>query len=98
MESLEIIKGRLAKLHTETRNYQDGSTYQGEMRSNMREGIGIYSYSHGDVYFGEWKDNALINGTYMFKNGESYQGSVRNGKHGHGKYRYANGNIYEGGW
>lgn len=39
------------------------------MRGNVREGTGIYSYSHGDVYFGEWKDNALINGTYMFKNG-----------------------------
>ncbi len=74
--------------------------YFGEVDdSNLkRHGLGIYFYSFGDVYFGNWRENVLAEGIYIFKNGESFEGTVKNGKQGWGKYHYANGNLYEGEW
>lgn len=79
------------------KEYFDGSLYYGELNPNgKRNGMGIYIYNNGDVYFGSWKDNTLVDGNYLFRNGESYEGVVKNGKQGNGRYCYVNGNIYEG--
>lgn len=82
------------------KEYYDNSVYYGEVDLNnqKRSGHGIYVYTHGDIYFGLWKDNSLAEGSYIFKNGESYEGVVKNGKQGWGRYYYSNGNIYEGEW
>jgi len=37
--------------------------------SNKRTGLGIYLYPSGDIYFGTWLENQLVDGTYIFKNG-----------------------------
>lgn len=29
----------------------------------------MYLYPQGDIYFGNWKDNNLIDGIYIFNNG-----------------------------
>jgi hypothetical protein len=72
------IKEQLLKFITilENRNtvvkkeYLDGGIYYGELDevSHKRQGLGMYFYTHGDVYFGNWKENVLIDGIYIFKN------------------------------
>jgi hypothetical protein len=55
-------------------------------------------YLRSDLYFGDWKDNNLIDGIYIFKNSDCFEGVVKNGKQGWGRYYYADGKIYEGEW
>jgi hypothetical protein len=77
------------------KEYFDGSSYYGELNANnKRDGSGIYVYNNGDIYFGSWKDNVLVDGNYLFRNGESFEGVVKGGKQGYGRYCYSNGNIY----
>ncbi len=38
----------------EKKTFEDGSEYLGYILNNQREGKGIYNYSNGDNYFGEW--------------------------------------------
>ena len=48
----------------------------------------VYSYSNGDFYEGEWKDNKVHGkGVYIYSNGDKYEGSFINAmKHGQGKF------------
>lgn len=39
------------------KNYVDGSKYEGEVVNEKRNGRGIYHYSNGDKYVGDWKDD-----------------------------------------
>ena len=40
--------------------------------------MGTYTYSSGDVYEGEWKDNAKDGaGTYTYSNGDCFVGTFR---------------------
>lgn len=39
------------------KNYVDSSKYEGEVINDKRNGRGIYHYSNGDKYVGEWKDD-----------------------------------------
>ncbi len=39
----------------------------------FKKGRGIYYYSNGDVYIGDWKEDKFDGtGTYLFQNGERY--------------------------
>ena len=82
------------------KDYFDGSCYFGciDTITQKRSGKGVYYYKVGDLYFGNWNDNVLVDGTYLFKNGQSFSGNVRGGKQGKGIYRYINGNVYKGEW
>lgn len=59
--------------------FDDGSTYQGEVKNHMPDGNGTLKYSNGDIYEGEFK-GGLRNGegTYTWKNGEKYEGYWKN--------------------
>lgn len=37
--------------------YPDGSKYEGEWKSGIRDGLGKYTYANGDWYDGSWKHN-----------------------------------------
>lgn len=44
------------------KEYYDKSVYYGavEIVSQKRNGLGMYVYSEGDIYFGLWQQNSLI--------------------------------------
>lgn len=88
------------KVNLLKKDYYDNNTYYGQINpvTQKRAGLGIYIYRNGDIYFGTWRDNTLVDGTYIFKNGECFEGYVKDGKQGKGKYYYSNGNIYDGDW
>lgn len=82
------------------KSYVDGSRYKGQFFQGKRHGVGIYYYSNGDVYGGQWSNDLFDGyGFYIFNSGERYEGELKNGKkHGKGKYYYINGSIYDGSW
>jgi hypothetical protein len=60
-----------------SKNYKDGSKYEGTLLKNtdIKEGKGIYYYTNNDVYLGDWKEDKFDgNGIYLFANGERYEG------------------------
>ena len=70
-------------------------------------GYGVYKYTSGAIYSGEWKDGkhhgrvTFINkpkqGTYEFPDGTLYEGEFYNHKmHGEGCYTDKNGTRSEG--
>ncbi|XP_069671726.1 MORN repeat-containing protein 3-like isoform X2 [Periplaneta americana] len=70
----------------------------GKQTKNM--GHGIYSYSDGSWYQGEWKNGERHGiGLCVLPDGSFYYGQWENDKyHGLGLYVKANGNRYEGEW
>ena len=56
------------------------------------------TYSNGDVYDGEWKNNKRHGeGAIVFQNKTTYTGRWSNNKiNGYGTYKYFNGDLYEG--
>ena len=70
------------------------------IEGNCSYGQGTYTFSNGDKYVGEFKDD-LRNGqgTYTFSNGNKYVGEWKDGKmNGQGTYTYSNGQKYVGEW
>ena len=60
--------------------------------------FGFYSYSNGDEYLGEWKDNNKHGqGTLTFASGNKYVGEFKDGEqHGQGTFTFHNGDEYLG--
>lgn len=58
----------------------------------------VYSYSNGDFYEGEWKDNKIHGrGLYIYSNGDKYEGSFVNAmKHGEGKISFGSQSLWAG--
>jgi len=72
-------------------------------------GKGVYIYSNGDKYIGEWKKDKYFapdnlkerhgKGTYIYINGDKYVGEWKKGKrHGQGVFTHVNGKVEEGIW
>ena len=82
--------------------YPDTSVYKGQTKpsDSARHGLGVYYFSNGDIYLGEWVDNKIQGkGVYYFVEGEYYDGKFVNFKrNGTGIYQYNTGNRYEGEW
>lgn len=66
----------------------------------MDNGIGLYRWENGDLYFGEWKDGKRKGfGTYLWGSGHSFTGHFNLGDlHGEGVYLYSNGVKKIGEW
>ncbi len=63
-----------------SKQYVDGSRYEGQLKNELRHGVGIYYYKNGDIYSGEWSQDLFHGqGTYIFASGERYQGQLREG-------------------
>ena len=70
------------------------------IQGNCVNGQGTYTWSDGEQYIGEWKDNKKNGlGTYTFADGDKYVGEWKDDKkNGQGTYTYANGRKYVGEW
>lgn len=78
-----------------------GGEYIGERNSfNRFHGQGVYTYTNGSIYEGQWVDGRKQGqGKQMHPDGSVYTGDWRdNQMHGHGRMRWTNGDIYEGTW
>lgn len=54
---------------------RDGSSYEGEWRSDRRNGQGTETYVNRDVYSGKWvADKPSGRGRYVYAAGHSYEG------------------------
>jgi hypothetical protein len=81
--------------------FKDGvstGSYVGERVAGKAEGHGVYTWSSGDRYDGNWKDDVPDGkGTYTWKNGSGYQGEWRSGKkQGRAFYIWPSGDHFEG--
>jgi hypothetical protein len=63
-------------------------------------GVASYEWENGDLYDGEWKDDACHGwGKKTWKNGNVYEGEWQDGaQHGEGRLIKANGDTVEGVW
>ena len=89
-EVMQIIKPYLLKPAEKT----------GLIDGVMDNGIGLYRWENGDLYFGEWKDGKRTGfGTYLWGSGHSFTGHFNLGElHGEGVYLYPNGVKNIGEW
>lgn len=62
------------------------------------QGFGVYKYTSGAIYTGQWLANQHHGkGTYEFSDGTMYEGEWKNHKmHGEGFFIDKNGNKWEG--
>ena len=77
--------------------YKDGSTYDGNIQNNKREGIGIFK-SDTEEYNGEWKnDQKEGNGHLYFSDETKYEGYfIENKFNGEGTMTWNDGSCYKG--
>jgi hypothetical protein len=81
-----------------THKFENG-TYVGKMDiRGKRCGKGIYTFSNGDRYEGEFSENEFSGeGIYYFADESVYEGEFRNSDfNGFGKYSTADGYVYIG--
>ncbi|MCM3781555.1 hypothetical protein M3231_01075 [Neobacillus mesonae] len=80
--------------------YESGETYQGQMKNGLKCGTGVYRWSDGSKYEGQWfNDREYGFGVKEYANGDSYRGEWKDGLYnGNGIYKWNDGTLYEGGW
>ena len=72
---------------------EEGKSYNGEWKNDMREGRGIETWEDGDKFEGYFINGQREGrGIYYFHDGDRFEGQYRNGKReGPGIYYYKNG-------
>ena len=67
---------------------------------DCKNGYGVYKWSDGDKYDGEWKEGKFNGkGKYFYSNGSTFTGIYKHGKkHGAGVFVDAKGKDFEGFW
>lgn len=80
--------------------YERGETYRGQVKKGLKWGTGVYHWSDGSNYEGQWfNDSEHGFGVKEYANGDRYQGEWREGLfHGNGIYKWQDGTTFEGGW
>jgi hypothetical protein len=78
---------------------QQGSKYEGDWKYNKRDGFGVETWTDGDSYSGEWKED-MWHGKGLIiwaSKGDKYEGEFKeNMLEGYGVYTYASGEKYTG--
>ncbi|MEJ1970821.1 MAG: TIR domain-containing protein [Rhizomicrobium sp.] len=85
-----------------TKTLPNGS-YAGQTFDGGAQGLGVFTYSNGDVYAGQFDENQISGlGVVTFAstaNGIGYSGQWASGNYnGYGVYYFANGTRWEGAW
>ena len=80
--------------------FQSGDFYDGMFCNSVREGKGVYKWSDGRVYEGDYvNDQRHGHGHFVYPNGDHYVGSYANGmRSGRGKFTFSDGSSYNGEW
>ena len=83
-----------------TKQYSDGSVYEGTFVNGQPDGTGTYRLTNGYEYTGDWKAGQIIGqGVAHYPNGSVYEGAFVDSKpQGKGKIAFAGGGSYEGDW
>ena len=83
-----------------SKQYDDGSIYEGTFKDGRQDGTGTYKLANGYEYTGEWVAGEIKGaGTARFPNGSVYVGLFVAGKpQGKGKITFADGGTYDGDW
>lgn len=78
----------------------DGDTYEGQWRSNFKDGHGVYVEADGHRYEGEFRAGERHGQcTFTYFDGSKYVGSYsRDKKEGYGVFTWVDGKKYEGQW
>ena len=64
-----------------TKQYDDGSVYEGTFKNGRQHGTGTYKLPSGFEYSGEWVDGEITGqGTARYPNGSVYEGAFVNGQ------------------
>lgn len=76
---------------------KNGNKYEGEFKSNQKNGKGKLIYTDGSVYEGEFKqDLPEGSGIFTTDDGNVFEGTFQDGSMIEGVIRYKNGERYEG--
>lgn len=99
-KALATLKKKTPAGHIDHVNFENGSSYVGEMKNGKMHGRGIFYYANGDLYDGFFKeDKPNGTGNFMFVNGDRFHGEFADGKkQGNGTMFLANGDMIEGAW
>jgi hypothetical protein len=74
-------------------------TFEGNVTDGVINGKGVFHFSTGEVYEGEWKDNNYCGSGSIKLSSDRYDGEFSESKYnGKGKYSWNNGDSYEGDW
>jgi hypothetical protein len=78
----------------------DGRLYEGQLEAGHKVGRGLYVWSDGQRYTGDWRnDQPDGEGEWTSAKGDRYTGSFRAGKRvGNGRMVYADKTEYSGAW
>ena len=89
-----------ASAQNQTKQYDEGSVYEGEFKNGLRHGQGKYTMPDGFIYEGTWLDDQIQGaGVARYPTGQIYEGQFKQGvPHGKGTMTFADGTIYDGSW
>jgi hypothetical protein len=81
-------------------NFMGKDASNGCLSGDCDNGFGIFRWSTGDTFSGEFKNGKLTGyGNYFFANGDKYVGNMVEAIfEGQGTYTYANGTVESGTW
>ena len=97
-KSNNILNIYFKMVENNTKIYDNGDKYVGEIKNGVKEGKGIMYYSNGDKYEGEFKNDLKEGKGILYrKNGSKYEGDFKNDKKdGKGILFYNDGDKFEG--
>ncbi|XP_035268050.1 ankyrin repeat and MYND domain-containing protein 1 [Anguilla anguilla] len=78
--------------------WPDGSRYEGEIVSGLKQGEGVFTWENGELYEGSfYKDYRHGIGTYTWPEGSRFHGKFyRNRKEGYGIQHFPDGTTFQG--
>jgi hypothetical protein len=96
-KDIELLR---RKTHVKIRlGTMESVAYEGELnKAGEKHGHGLYRWSNGRTYVGEWYENQMDGeGVESWPNGSRYQGQFKaNKRHGNGTFTWFDGRQYIG--
>ena len=97
--AVEVVQREVDETRTEAENAVDTAvSTMGCVEGDCENGSGVYIYTDGSKYAGEFKDGLREGqGVMTYVNGDIYKGKYKAGKRsGYALYVFANGDKYDG--